>query len=222
MKGLDQELFPFFEIVGLTAVALLIGGYHAGVEDAEIYVPAARKFLDPSLYPYATEFFLSHGHLSIFGPLLALTAKLTHMSMDWTLFAWYVATLFGTLASCWLLLVTCFSTARARWTAMLVTTAVLTMPATNTGLLLIDPYLTARSFSTPLTLFALASLIEARYARLVVAVTITALIHPQMVVYMVFLTGVIWTTRRARPALREPVAVPVSGFALVPSGFKLS
>ena len=222
MKQLSKERFPLFEILGLTAIALLIGGYHSGVEDAEIYVPAARKFLDPNLYPYATEFFLSHGHLSLFGPILALTAKITHLSMDWTLFVWYVATLFGTLASCWLFVVACFSSSRARWTATLMTTAVLTMPATNTGLLLIDPYLTARSFSTPLTLFALASLVEARYARVAVAMMITALIHPQMVVYVAFLTGVIWTTRRARPVLREPVAVPVSGIALMPSGFHFS
>jgi hypothetical protein len=222
MKQLSRERLPVLEILGLTAIAVLISGYHAGVEDAEIYVPAARRFLDPSLYPYATEFFLSHGHLSIFGPMLAVTAKVTHMSMDWTLFAGYVATLFATLASCWLLLVACFSTSRARWTAMLMTTAVISMPATNTGLLLVDPFLTARSFSTPLTLFALACLLEARYARLAAVLMLTALIHPQMVVYMVFLTGVIWTARRARPALREPVAVPVSGFALVPSGFHFS
>jgi hypothetical protein len=222
MKPFDKERFPVVEILSLTAIALLIGGYHAGVEDAEIYVPAARKFLDPNLYPYATEFFLSHGHLSFFGPILALTAKLTHMSMDWTIFAWYLVTLFGTLASCWLFVVACFTSPRARWTAMLVTTAVLTMPATNTGLLLIDPYLTARSFSTPLTLFALASLVEARYARVVVAMAITALIHPQMVVYMVFLTGVVWTARRTRPALREPVAVPVAGVAFMPTGFHFS
>ena len=48
---------------------------------------------------------------------------------------------------------------------MLVVTAVLAMPATNTGLLLVDPYMTARSFSTPLTLFALAGLLERRYVQ---------------------------------------------------------
>src|SRR5215469_4251232 len=114
MKQLSRERFPVLEVLSLTAIAVLIGGYHAGVEDAEIYVPAARKFLDSNLYPDATEFFLSHGHLSLFGPILALTAKITHMSMDWTLFAWYVVTLFGTLASCWLFVAACFSTPRAR------------------------------------------------------------------------------------------------------------
>ena len=219
MKGLSEERFPLLRLSGLTLVALLIGGYHAGVEDAEIYVPAAKKLLHPNLYPFATEFFLSHGHLSLFAPILALTAKLTHLSMDWTLLIAYLAGLFGTLASCWLLVNACFSSSRARWTAMLVVTAVLTMPATNTGLLLVDPYLTARSFSTPLTLFALASFLEKRYARVGAALLFTALVHPQMVVYILFLTGVIWTTERVKPALREPVAVPVSGIAFMPTGF---
>ena len=222
MKALSEERFPLLRLSGLTLVALLIGGYHAGVEDAEIYVPAAKKLLHPNLYPFATEFFLSHGHLSLFAPILALTAKLTHLSMDWTLLLAYLAGLFGTLASCWLFVNACFCSSRARWTAMLVITAVLTMPATNTGLLLVDPYLTARSFSTPLTLFALASFLEKRYARVAAALLFTALIHPQMVVYILFLTGVIWTTERVKPALREPVAVPVAGIAFMPTGFHFS
>ena len=222
MKETSSEHFPLWRVTALTAVALFIAGYHAGVEDGEIYVPAAKKLLHPNLYPYATEFFESHGHLSLFAPILAGTAKLTHLSMDWTMFVWYLLILFGTLASCWSLVAACFASARARWTAMLVATAVLTMPATNTGLLLVDPYLTARSFSTPLTLFALASFLEHRYARVVIAVMLTALVHPQMVVYVVFLAAVIWTTERVKPAMREPVAVPVAGIAFMPTGFHFS
>ena len=122
-----------------------------------------KNFSIPRLYPYADEFFLSHGHLSLFGPILAWTSRLTHLPIDWSIFAWYILTLFAMLASCWMLLSACFSSPRARWTGMLVVTAVLAMPATNTGLLLIDPYMTARSFSTPLTVFALAGLLERKY-----------------------------------------------------------
>ena len=165
---------PILRLGGLTAAALFIHGYHLGVEDAEIYVPTAKKLLHPALYPYASEFFLSHGHLSLFGPILAWTSRLTHLPIDWTIFAWYILTLFGMLTSCWFLLKACFSSPRARWCAMLVVTAVLAMPATNTGLLLIDPYLTARSFSTPLTLFALTGLLERKYVLAGVATVLTA------------------------------------------------
>jgi hypothetical protein len=219
MRSPQPNSLPVVRLGILTAAALLIHGYHCGVEDGEIYIPAAKKLLHPNLYPYATEFFLAHGRLSLFGPILAWTAKLTHLSMDWTLFAWYVTSLMGMLVSSWLLTTACFTSPRARWTAMLVITAVLTMPATNTGLLLIDPYLTSRSFSTPLTLFALASCLERRYARVAAATLLTACIHPQMVAYLLFLIGVIWAAERAKRTVREPVPVLAGGVALLPTAF---
>jgi hypothetical protein len=208
----------------LTLAALVIHGYHLGVEDAEIYVPAARKLLNPKLYPYATEFFLSHGHLSLFSPILAGTAWLTHLSMDWTVLAWYVATLFGTILSCWLLAAACFASPRARWSAVLIATAVLSMPATNTALLLMDPYLTARSLSTPLTLFALASFLERRYVTLAVSVAFMATIHPQMVIYLLFLISMMWLLERYRlrgnevDAVAEAEPVPVLASVTVLAG----
>ena len=134
----DRRL-PLARLGLLTAAGLTIHGYHLGVEDGEIFIPAAKKLLDPQLYPYAPEFFLSHQHLSLFSAILAWTARLTHLSMDATVFLWYIAGLFGMLVSCWMLSSICFSSERARWCSVLIVTAVLTMPATNTGLLLIDP-----------------------------------------------------------------------------------
>lgn len=219
----DQtERFPILRLGLLTAAGLLIHGYHLGVEDAEIYIPTAKKLLHPGLYPYADEFFLSHGHLSLFGPILAWTSRLTHLPVDWSIFGWYLLTLFATLASCWVLLSACFESSRARWTGMLVVTAVLAMPATNTGLLLIDPYMTARSFSTPLTVFALAGLLERKYVLSGVAALLTAAFHPQMVAYLIFLALVIWVIERKRERVRERVPVMASGLAVLPTGFSLA
>ena len=213
---------PLLRLGGLTAAALAIHGYHLGVEDAEIYIPTAKKLLNPALYPYADEFFLSHGHLSLFGPILAWTSRLTHLPIDWSIFAWFIAMLFTMLASCWMLLRACFSSESARWTGMLVATAVLAMPATNTGLLLVDPYLTARSFSTPLTIFALAGLLERRYVFASVAGLVTAAFHPQMVVYLIFLAFVLWTAERSKSRVRERVPVMASAIGLLPTGFYLT
>jgi hypothetical protein len=114
VKAIPEERFPFFRLGGLTAAALAIHGYHLGAGDAEIYVPAAKNFLHPNLYPVGTEFFLSHAHLSLFSAIMAWTAKLTGMTMDWTLLVWYVVSLFATIASCWLLVTACLVSARAR------------------------------------------------------------------------------------------------------------
>jgi hypothetical protein len=222
MKYSQDGRMPYLRLGALTAAALAIHGYHLGVEDGEIYVPAVRKLLHPNLYPFATEFFTSHGHLSLFAPILAGSASLTHLSIDWTLFGWYVASIFALLAASWLFVSACFRSPRARWCAMLIVTAVLTMPATNTGLLLVDPYLTARSFSTPLTLFALASFLEARYAHVAIAMILTAAIHPQMVMYLLFLTFVMWVTARRKNPVQQPVPVLASALSILPTGFHLA
>jgi hypothetical protein len=221
--------FPFMRLLLLTAAALAIHGYYLGVEDGEIYVPAARKLLRPSLYPYATEFFQSHQHLSIFSFILAWTARLTSLSMDWTLALWYVATLFATLSACWMLAAVSFSSPRARWCSALVITAVLTMPATNTGLLLMDPYLTARSFSTPLTLLALVCILRRSFFLAACTTVVTATIHPQMAVYLIVLAGLIGLaekfssfTQRRGPVLASLAAILPVGFQLQPAQYPYS
>jgi hypothetical protein len=228
MRFSTDGRLPVLRLAGLTAAALVIHGYHLGVEDAEIYVPAARKLLDPSLYPFATEFFESHGKLSVFSPILAWTSRLTHLSMDWTVLVWYVLSLFAMLASCWMLAAACFTSERAKWCSVLVLTAVLTMPATNTALLLMDPYLTARSLSTPLTVFILAQYLERRYVWVAAAMAVMATIHPQMVIYMIFLLVVMTAAEMKKPGVRQEVPVMASVGSLfsvagaLPTGFHLS
>jgi len=221
MKTAPESHLPIVPLGLLTVAALVIQGYHLGVEDGEIYIPAARKLLRPDLYPYATEFFQSHEKLSLFAPILAWTARLTHLSMDWTVFLWYVATLFFTLAACWMLAAVCFQSPRARWCALLVTTTILMMPATNTGLLLMDPYLTARSFSTPLTLFALVAVLRRRFAAAGVLTLIVAAIHPQMAAYLVFLYAVLWMAGRPSAGTPKSDEVPPAVFMALPATFAL-
>jgi hypothetical protein len=213
---------PIVRLAALTAAALAIHGYHLGVDDGEIYVPAARRLLDPKLYPFAPEFFLSHAHLSLFSPILTWTARLTHLSMDATIFGWYVATLFAMMIASWKLACACFDSQRARWSAVLILSAVVSMPATNTGLLLMDPYLSARSFSTPLTLFVIAAILERSYVSAGIAVIITATIHPQMVTYLIFLIGVMWLMERSQREEIPQTAAFASVALILPGGFHLA
>ena len=231
MKGTSIGRLPVLRLFALTCAALAIHGYHLGVEDGEIHIPSAKKLLDPNLYPYAAEFFTSHEHLSIFGPILAWSSRLAHLPIDWTIFCWYVVSLFATLLSCWMLASVCFVSDRAKWCAVIVMTSVLTMPATNTSLLLIDPYLTARSFSTPLTLVGLAWFLDRKYALASATLLVTAPIHPQMVAYLVFLMSVIWAVERIRKPQHKltPSLVSASWFgpaasiaSLLPMGFQLA
>jgi len=221
MKSPDMRI-PFFRLGLVTAGAIAIAGYHLGVDDSEIYIPAAQKLLHPALFPYGTEFFQSHEHLSLFASILAWTARLTHLSMDWTIFLWYIVTTFALLVSCWLLSSACFTSLRARWASVLIIATILTMPATNTGLLLMDPDITARSFSTPLILFALTAFLTRRYGLATVLTLVTATIHPQMAAYVVFPAVLLWTMDRGNLPAPEPVPVSGALLGIVPPGFHLA
>ena len=216
-----REKFPFLRLLLVTLTALAVHGYHMGVEDCETYIPAAKKLLNPALYPYAPEFFLDHEHLSIFGHVVAGLSQLTRVPIDWAIFAWYVVCLFGMISACWLIAAASFTSSRARWSSTLIITAVLTMPAANTALLLMDPYLTARSFSTPLTLIALGALLQRRYMLAGVTTVITGLFHPQMVAYLAVLAVVIYVTEQQKSRSKEPVPAMASGAAILPTGFDL-
>ena len=140
----------------ITALAVLVHGYHLGVDDAAIYVPAIKRVADPTLYPFGSEFFMSHAHLSLFPELIGGSARLTHLPIDVVIFAWHVACIFLLLAAAWRLLGYCFTGTCARWSGVALLAATLSVPVAGTGLAIMDPYLTARSLSTPATLFAIA------------------------------------------------------------------
>jgi len=220
MNSAAAQRLPILRLALLTGTALAIHGYHLGVEDAEIYIPAASKLIHPELFPFGAEFFQSHEHLSLFAPILAWTARLTHLSTDWTIFLWYVLTLFATLVSCWMLAALCFCSTRARWAAILAVTVAITMPAANTGLLLMDPYLTARSFSSPLILFALAAFVARRNVLAAFLTIIAGIIHPQMTVFLLLFLAVLWTMERFSSV---PKRIPVATMAaFLPADFRLA
>jgi hypothetical protein len=114
MNSAASRRLPILRLAALTAAAVAIHGYHLGVEDAEIHLPAAKKLLDPGLYPFADEFFMTHERMSLFSPILAWSARLTHLPMDWIYFLWYIAGIFLLLASCWMLVAISFTAPRAR------------------------------------------------------------------------------------------------------------
>src|SRR5260370_42070063 len=61
---------PLPGLSAIAALAVLVHGYHLGVDDSAIYVPAIKRVADPHLYPFGAEFFMSHAHLSFFAELV--------------------------------------------------------------------------------------------------------------------------------------------------------
>src|SRR5437764_1618738 len=86
-------------ILFLTAAAVLIHGYHLGVEDQTIYLPAIKKILDPALYPRDAEFFLAQTRPTIFPQILAATVRATHVSIESAVFGWQIFSIFLILSA---------------------------------------------------------------------------------------------------------------------------
>jgi hypothetical protein len=204
----------------LAALAVLIHGYHLGADDAAIYVPAIKRVADPGLYPFGAEFFMSHARLSWFADLVGYSAKLSHLPVDFVIFVWHAASILLLLLASWKLACACFRNERARWGAVALLAALLSVPVAGTALAIMDPYLTARSLSTPATIFAIACYVSNRRKQAVAWLLATALIHPQMSAYgAVFLGCLALAGRRLRRgAANTPVIGPLA-FAGLPSLF---
>jgi uncharacterized protein DUF6798 len=187
---------PYLYLILLTTGALLVHGYHPGVEDAEIYIPGIKKLLDPHLYPFCAEFFLNHARLTFFDELIAGSIRASHLPFDLAIFIWYAASIFLTLQACWQLSVECFESSEARWAAVAIVAALLTIPVTGTSLYIADQYLTSRSIVTFAVLFAVSNTIRGRTTAAALWIAIAACMHPLMAVFGISYVMVLWRTRQ--------------------------
>src|SRR5258708_38306304 len=74
----------------LTCFAILIAGFHIGIEDDAIYLPGIKKLLNPTLYPWDSQFFATQTNVFVILRAVAASVRLTHVTMDWILLAWQI------------------------------------------------------------------------------------------------------------------------------------
>lgn len=218
--------YPWLRLLLLACAAVLVEGYHFGVDDAEIYIPAIKKVFNPRLYPFGAEFFESHAHLSLFSPLVGDTARLLHISVESAVLFWHVGCTFLILIAGWQLAQIFFRSARAHWGAVALLAALLPVPVAGTALVLSDNYLSARSFSAPFALLSIGFLLRRRLRMAFLWLVVTALFHPQMAVYCAAFLILYWYFDRSSQHTEQPVkllalAAPSAGllhsFSLQPA-----
>ena len=155
-----ERSFAAALVSALTFAALLIHGYHPYAEDGGIYVPEIKKLLDPRLYLYAPEFVVGHLRFSLFAPLVALLVRESHLSLEMLLLVLHLVSFWATLFAGWLLAARCFTSREAKVGAVALLAVWLTIPIAGTSLMLMDPYVTSRSISTPCALLALVGALQ--------------------------------------------------------------
>ncbi|HEY2381732.1 MAG TPA: hypothetical protein VGK48_11195 [Terriglobia bacterium] len=207
-EGHGLRLIP--GLILLTVAAVAIHGYSIGVEDQDVYLAAAKKWLDPSLYPVNAEFFTEQMKASLFIPALSLTARV--VGMEWALALWHVTSIFLVLLGCWRFAALCFSGNHARWAAVLLVTVMLTMPIAGTALYPVDQYLHPRAPAAAAILLAIAASLRRRWTRTAIWMAFAAAMHPLMAAFGISLLVFLWIP------WRSPTVIASAVFALLPWG----
>src|SRR5262249_207643 len=140
--------------------------------------------LDPSLFNTDANFVLAHTRFSIFSHIFAEGIRLSHVPLELGLLIAYLLSIFVFLLGCFRLSQRIFEDVQLQWGATLFASALFTLPVAATSLWVMDPYVTARSFSTPLSLFALAACIDRDWKRTTLWFIATVALHPLMAAYL--------------------------------------
>jgi len=184
------------------------------VEDAAFYLPPIKKLLNPGLYPFGAEIFASHASLTFFPTLIAGSVGMSHLPLDTVLLLWQLLCIYLFLLGCWKVSCLCFEEPEARWCAVALVAALLTIPVAGTALLIMDQYLNPRSLSTFAAVFAVASALERRYGRAILWLAAAGLVHPLMPVYGVFFVLLLAGIRHLEPRVAAFGIFPVIGISL--------
>ncbi len=223
----NLRAIPVLRLALLTAAAVAVHGYHYGADDGAVYLPAVVRAIHPDLYPYGAEFFQSHSSLSQFTALVGASARLFHLNVEWAVFLWHLVTVFAFVLAAWRLASVCFDSARARWSAVTLSALTLTVPAAGTALVLMDPYLTARSASTPLAMLAVVAFLADSRREAVFWLALTALVHPLAAAYAAGCLAVLalpepWTATLLDPRSWPPrLWAGATAAAVFPAGFNV-
>lgn len=193
--------FVFLLVCG----AVLLHGYHFGVEDHFVYLPAIRQALDPALYPHDSIYFQVQMRWMLFDELVAASVRASGLSLEWTAFLWHLLTIYLLLLGAWRVSGRVFRDVVARWVAVALLASLLILVAAGTLLYLADTYLGPRTLASALLLHAMAEVLDRR-PRAALWLVVSFFIHPTMTLagawHLLFL---IW---------RPPLALPKAAMLL--------
>jgi hypothetical protein len=147
---------------GAAVLALLVQGYHPGLEDDAFYLAAIKRNLNPSLFSHDADFFRLQFQATIFDKMVAASVRLTHLPLGLTVFLWQFVTILLILWGCLAIARRCFSSPHARWAAVTTVAVLLTIPVSGTGISLTDQYLHPRAVATAAILAAIAAILNKR------------------------------------------------------------
>lgn len=193
-------------ILLLTAAAILVHGYHVGVEDQAIYLPAIKKNLDPGLYPHDAAFFLRQAAPALFDELISGTVQWSGLPLEWALLAWHALSVFLILLGARQLTLRLFADEVAQWAGVVMTAVMLGLPVAGTLLHIAAEYLHPRNLATAALLFALVAVLDRR-ATAIAWLAVAAVLHPQMAFFGAY--HLAFQAVRLPRSAKGPAAIPL-------------
>jgi hypothetical protein len=201
-------------LAGISVAAILVMGYHPGLEDDSFYLAAIKHHLNPSLFPHDSDFFRVQFQATIFDKLMAPSVRLLHLPLPWTILLWQFAAVFLMLLGCYRIARRCFTRPEAQWASVSLIAALLSMPLPGIAILLGDQYLHPRTLATALILAAIVAVIDRKPwmsgILLLLAFSIHAIAACFGISFCLFLA---WTLRR------PPLDLRSSALLLLPLGW---
>jgi hypothetical protein len=200
----------------LTAVALLIHGYHPYAEDAEIYLPGVQKTLNPSLFPRNADFFGEHAGHTLYPNLIAASVRIMHLPLPWAAFLWQLVSIFLMLAGTWRMAAGFFENPKARWAAVALMAALLTLPIAGTALYVLDQFLNPRNLAAFAAVFAVAEVLRRKYVVAALWLVFAAAAHPFMASFAIMFCVWLVLLDRYQPRILGFAAMLPFGITLEP------
>jgi hypothetical protein len=203
--------FALLVVSALTLFSVAIDGYHPYAEDGGLYMAGVKRLLDPGLYPHGAGFVLEPMRYSLFAPLVAAIVRLSHVGLPVVLLGLHLASVWVTLFAAWMLASRCWTTLQARAGAVALLACWLGLPVAGTALLWMDPYVTARSLSTPCMVMALVGALDmtgqdgGRRGGVLLwlgSVVLAAAMHPLMAAYALGASLMLLCVRASRRSVR--------------------
>lgn len=202
----------------LTVFAVLLMGYHPGLEDDAFYLAAIKRNLNPALFPHDSEFFRLQFQATIFDKLIALSVRLTHLPLAWAALLWQFAGIFLLLHGCWRISRRCFADVAAQWAAVTTVAVLLTLPVSGIAMTLADQYLHPRTLATAAILAAIVAVLDRRLWLAGVLLAIAFSIHAIMACFGIsFCMFLLWNRRETEA--RHSSSAPLAAAAFLPLGW---